>query len=338
MSLLPVLLIIALCLFLSAFFSGAETAFMVADRIRLRHLVEKGDGRAKVVENLRSRPERFLGTALVGTNLAVVGASVLATRVIGHLLGHHGTLGALIETCLMTPLVLIFAEIIPKNLFRLHADSLILGLAPLVRISHAVLSPLVYLTTGFSRLLSREKSAQHHTIPFVTREELRYLARESHRFGLIEKQEHFIVGQIFDFAETTVQEVMVPLEQIVSVALESTPLEVVEIIKREGKSRIPVYGTAPADVVGVVDITHLLTARRNTPLKKLIYPLSQVRGRMSIERLFLQFQKKREHMSLVTDERGKVMGVVTMEDLLERIVGEIRDEHDETRPNAAIPS
>jgi putative hemolysin len=322
-------LLILFCILASAFFSGAETALVVADRIRLRHLVEKNDRRAHIVQNLRARPQTFLGTTLVGTNLAIVGASVLATRLISQLLGRSSNLAALVQTLIMTPVILIFAEIVPKNFFRIHADSMVLGLAPWVRLTYWVLTPLVYLTSGFFWLFSRKRDSRQTTSPFVTREELRYLARESHHYGLIERQEHYIVGQIFDFAETSVQEVMVPLEKVFAVELNSTLVEVVEIIRREGKSRIPVYRDVPEQIVGVADINHLLTSRRNTPLKKIVYPISRVREETSIEWLFLQLQKNHEHMSLVTDGRGKAVGIVTMEDLLEKIVGSIRDEHDE---------
>jgi len=322
-------IIILICIILSAFFSGAETALMVADRIRLRHLVEQGNKRALMVQALLARPEKFLGTTLVGTNLSTVGGSVVATWLIGHILGHSSNLVALYQTVIMTIVLLIFAEIVPKNLFRAHADSLVLHLAPWVNISYRILAPVVIAATGLSRLFSRESHSGHRKVPFVSREELRYLTRESQRQGLIEKQEQFIVGQIFSFAETTVQSVMKPLAEVLGTELNSSPPEIVEIIRRAGLSRIPIYEGKSDNIVGVVDISRLLTARRNTPLRKLIYPLSRVRQETGVERLFLKLQKKHEHMALVTNERGAVTGIVTMEDLLEVIVGEIKDEHDE---------
>ena len=330
MPILVASLIILMCICAAAFFSGAETALICADRIRLRHLVEKGNKRALIVESLLKSPEKFLGTTLVGTNLAIVGGSVVAAKLAGQILGHSSHLGTLAETVIMTSLVLILAEIVPKNLSRTHADFLVLRLAAWVQMSYRILSPIVRVTSGFSRLVIKKGiGAGIHKTPFVSREELRYLAKESHRYGLIEKQKQFIVGQIFDFSETTVGEVMVPLEKVAAAQISGSPVQVVELIRQEGKSRIPVWEGESKEVVGVVDINHLLTARRNTPLKKLIYPLSRIRAETSIERLFLQLQRKHEHMALVTDERGKVTGIVTMEDLLERIVGEIKDEHDE---------
>jgi putative hemolysin len=328
MSILLTCLLILLCILASAFFSGAETAMLVADRIRLRHLVEKNNRRAHMVRSLRASPQTFLGTTLVGTNLAVVGASVLATRLISQLMGQSSSLSALLQTVVMTPVVLIFAEIVPKNFFRVHADPMVLKLAPWIRLSYWILTPLVYLTTGFSRLFSRKPDSGKTAVPFVTREELRYLARESHRHGLIERQEHYIVGQIFSFAETSVRQVMVPLDRIIAAEVNSTPVDVVKIIRREGKSRLPVYRGEPWQIVGVVDINHLLTARVDTPLEEIIYTVPRVREETSIEWLFLQLQNKREHLALVTDRRDRVIGLVTMEDLLEKIVGNIRDEHD----------
>lgn len=330
---MPILLtcsIIFICIVTAAFFSGAETAFIVADRIRLRHLVEKGNKRALIVDGFLGTPEKFLATTLVGTNLAIVGGSVMATKLASQILGRGSNIGVLVETVIMTLLVLIFAEIVPKNLSRSHADSLVLSLALWVKIGSLILSPLVMAITNFSRLLFQKRTkAGRRQIPFVSREELRYLTSESHRYGLIEKQEQAIVRQIFRFAETTVGQVMVPVEKIVATELSSSPPQVVELIRREGFSRIPVYKKEPENIVGVVDINHLLGARRNTPLQKLIYPLIRVRPELSIERLFLQLQKKHEHMALVTNERGRVSGIVTMEDLFEEIFGEIKDEHDE---------
>jgi putative hemolysin len=323
-------LIIFLCIAAAAFFSGAETALICADRIRLRHLVEKGNKRALIVEGLLKSPEKFLGTTLVGTNLAIVGGSVVAAKLASQILGHTSNLGALAETVIMTLLVLIFAEIVPKNLSRAHADFLVLRLAAWVQISYRILSPIVGVTTGFSRLVTKKGMATGmHRTPFVSREELRYLAKESHRYGLIEKQEQFIVGQIFDFAETTVREVMVPLEKVVTAELSSTPPEIAQKIREQGLSRIPVYKGQRHNILGAVDINHLLGARRNTPLRKLVYPLPRVGQETSIERLFLQLQRKREHMTLVTDQRERIIGIVTMEDVLEKIVGEIKDEHDQ---------
>jgi putative hemolysin len=324
------LLIIIVCIAVSAFFSGAETALVSADRIRLRHLVEKDDKRAVTVEALLNSPEKFLGTTLVGTNLAIVGGSVVATKLAGQILGHSSNLAVVLETVIMTFLVLIFAEIVPKNLTRSHADLLVLSLAPWVKASYVILSPIVMATTSLSRLLLRRESGlKSRKIPFVSREELRYLTSEGHSYGLIEKQKQFMVRQIFSFAETMVREVMVPWEKVVAADLSNTPLQIAEIIRKEGFSRIPVYQDQPDDIVGVVDINHLLQARRNTPLKKLIYPLSKVKQETSIERLFLQLQRKHEHMAMVTNDKGVVTGIVTMEDLLEEIVGEIKDEHDD---------
>ncbi|KPL18395.1 MAG: hypothetical protein AMJ92_08125 [candidate division Zixibacteria bacterium SM23_81] len=326
--LLPSLIIICICA--AGFFSGAETALICADRIRLRHLVEKGNKRALIVDGLLRSPEKFLGTTLVGTNLAIVGGSVVAAKLAGQILGHTSNLAALAETVIMTLLVLVFAEIVPKNLSRIHADFLVLRLASWVQMSYRILSPIVEVTTGFSRLVTKKGMATGiHKTPFVSREELRYLAKESHRYGLIEKQEQFIVGQIFDFAETMVQEVMVPLEKVIAAETHNTPPQIAKIIGKEGYSRIPVYQEQPNKIVGVVDINHLLQARRNTPLKKLIYPLLKVKQETSIERLFLELQRKHEHMAMVTDDKGVVTGIVTMEDLLEKIVGEIKDEHDD---------
>jgi putative hemolysin len=322
-------LLILGCILMSAFFSGAETALVVADRIRLRHLVEKNDRKAQIVEKLRARPQTFLGTTLVGTNLAIVGGSVLATRLVSQLMGESSNLAALIQTLIMTPLILIFAEIVPKNFFHIHADSMVLGLAPWIRFSYWALRPLVSLASGFSRLFTRMTDTEGTAGPFVTREELRYLARESRRYGLIERQEHYIVGQIFDFAETSVGQVMVPLDRVVAAEQSSTPVDVVELIRREGKSRIPVYRRDPGQIVGVVDINHLLTSQRDTPLEEIVYTVPRVREDTSIERLFLQLQNKREHLALVTDRENRVIGIVTMEDLLEKIVGSIRDEHDQ---------
>ncbi len=330
MSILLTSVIIFLCIVAAAFFSGAETALVCANRIRLRHLVERGNKRAVIVQGLLSKPQRFLGTTLVGTNLAIVGGSVVATKLAGHILGHSSNLAALAETAVMTVLVLIFAEIVPKNISRSHADVLVLLLAPLVRISYLTLSPIVAAASAFSHLLFRgQADPKGHQIPFVSREEMHYLTQESHRYGLIEKQEQFIVGQIFSFAETTVEEVMVPLEKMVAVDLDSTPVQVVESMRRRGLSRIPIYQNQRDHIVGAVDINHLLGARRNTPLRRLLYPLPSVPQDTSIEKLFLQLQGNREHMALVLDRKGRVRGIVTMEDLLEEIVGEIWDEHDE---------
>jgi len=236
-------LLILFCIVASAFFSGAETALVVADRIRLRHLVEKKDRKAQIVQNLRARPQTFLGTTLVGTNLAIVGGSVLATRLVSQLMGQSSSLAALVQTLIMTPVILIFAEIVPKNFFRIHADSMVLRLAPWIQFSYRVLRPLVCLATG---------------------------------------------------AETSVREVMVPLDRVVATEWSSTPVEVVELIKREGKSRIPVYRNTPGQITGVVDINHLLTSERNTPLEDLVYPVPRVRDETSARcsRFFCSCRKK----------------------------------------------
>jgi putative hemolysin len=322
-------LVIFACIVGAAFFSGAETAFVACNRIRIRHLAESRDKKAQIAEKLLAKPERTLATTLVGTNIFIVLGVVLAATYAGELLHNHEGLGGVVATLVMTPLILIFAEAIPKAYFYRHADSIALRIGGLLRLFSYLFSPLVILSTSLSRRLMAMMGDRSPKNPFVTREELRLLMWESGRLGVLEKHEQDMIHHIFQFRETAVKSVMVPLVAVDAIEVGQRVASALKLIGDRGHSRLPIYEERIDNIIGHVSVGDLLERSPNTSLRKLMKPVLVVPETKSIADLLLDLKARGEHLAMVVDEYGGVSGIVTLEDLMEEIVGEIEDEHDE---------
>jgi putative hemolysin len=319
--------IAALCLLTTMFFSAAEMAFIAANRLRLRHLAEEGrTTAARYLEAFR-QPERILSTAMMGVTISHIVASSLTTVV---LLPVFGGWAWLVATAVITPVMLVFGEIIPKTVAREWATSLILKLFHPLRWASTLLVPFVFtanlIVSSVLRLFGGPRADTRH---FVSREELKALLAMEPGEAEVTTQEAEMIDKIFDLGDTTVREIMVPLVEVAMLPDTATPGDAITLIQRRGFSRIPIFRQRETNIVGVVSAMDILArGGEATSLAELMRPPVYVPETKRIDDLLREMQRSRNHMAVVVDEYGGSTGVVTLEDILEEIVGEIHDEHD----------
>jgi putative hemolysin len=325
--------IAVICLLATMFFSSAEMAFIAANRLRLRHLAEEGHATAAEYLEAFRHPEGTLATAMMGVTIAHVVASSATTF---GLLPVLGGWAPLVATVLLTPIMLVFGEIIPKAVAREWATPLVLKLYRLLTWSSALLAPFVafsqWVVTWVLRVFGAGQPDSRH---FVSREELKALLSLEPGEADVTTQEAEMIDKIFDLGDTTVREVMVPLVEVVMVPEIAPPSEVIAIIRSRGFSRLPVYRERETNIVGVVAAMDLLhrghQARRVDELMRQPFYVPETKR---LDDLLRELQRGRMHLAIVVDEYGGSIGIVTLEDILEEIVGEIHDEHE--RPPASV--
>ncbi len=327
-------LAIAALLVLSGFFSGSETALTAASPARIHHLMRRGNKRARIVEDLMTRKARLIGAILLGNNVVNILASALATSV---LIGLAGEAGVVYATVIMTVLVLIFAEVLPKTYAISHADRAALAVAPAVNRVVAVLSPLsrgVELVVSLMlRLFGADKGKRESRVSVT--EELRGVIELSGKEGDIVKHERDMLGSILDLADVEVSEIMVHRKNMEMIDLDQPPSTVVELVVASPHSRIPLWRSEPENIVGVLHVKDLLRAVRahagdidRLNVAALASTPWFVPETTTLRIQLNAFLRRHAHFAVVVDEYGAIMGLVTLEDILEEIVGEISDEFD----------
>ena len=329
--------IIGLSLLVTAVFSAAEMSFIAANRLRLRHMAEGGHRTAiRYLEAFRS-PERLLSTAMMGVTIAHITASSVATWALIPVVGGGA---ALLVTAALTPLMLVFGEVIPKAVARERATGLILILFPVVETLGKVLAPLTWganaLVGRALALVGREPTG---TRQFVSREELKLLLQMEPEEADVTVTEAEMIDKIFDLGETAVREVMVPLVDVAALPETASPADAVRLIQERGFSRIPVFTDRAFNIVGVVTTMDLLSQGVQAPdLRSLMRAATYVPETKRIDELLREMQKNRVQLAVVVDEYGGAVGIVTVEDIVEEIVGEIKDEYDvEAEPIVVEP-
>lgn len=337
---MDIVLIATLCgigvlLFLSAFFSGSETALTAASRPRLHQLERKGNGRARIVLSLRERQDRVIGAILLGNNLVNILASSLATSVLISIFGAEGVIYA---TAAMTLLVLIFGEILPKTYALRNADAISLVIAPAYRIIVAVLAPITdsiqFIIRLTLRLFGVTLAGRDEELK-ATIEELRG-AIEMHRGGSpAVQQERAMLRSILDLGDVEVEMVMTHRKDVTLIDASLPSAEIVDQILASPYTRIPLWRGAPDNIIGVVHAKALLREVRahsghldDFDLESVITEPWFIPESTTLFHQLQAFRHRREHFALVVDEYGAFMGVITLEDILEEIVGDISDEHD----------
>ena len=326
-----ILVLIVVGFVMAAFFSGSETALVSVNWIRLEHWLEKGKTGARSLERFVGDPSRLLGTTLVGTNLAIIMTSSLASWALARALvdWSPGAVGVL-STGLVTIFLLVFGEIIPKVIGRRHTDVITLKVVHPLRVFHWILFPVIWVVTGVAggalRLFGiRARSWRRR----LTKDQLRLLlTSEGERSGAVDEEETKLISGIFEFALTTVQEVMVPRTDIVGLPGDSTVGAAVELVRAHGFSRLPVLSEERDMIDGMVHSRDLLGRPHDVPVSSLARSLPHVPETKTCDDLFKELQARRQHMAIVVDEHGSLAGIVTLEDLLEELVGEIEDEYD----------
>jgi CBS domain containing-hemolysin-like protein len=317
------------CLIATMFFSAAEMAFIAADRLRLRHLAEAGSATAARYLEAFRHPERSLSTAMMGVTIAHIIAASVATWALLDRLGH---LAPILVTLVLTPVMLVFGEIIPKAVAREWATVLILRLYRPLTWASALLAPFVAVAHAVvSAVLRPFGAGRADTRQFVSREELKALLQLEPGEADVTTQEAEMIDKIFDLGETTVREVMVPLVEVALLSEDASPDDAIRLIQQRGFSRIPIYRERETSVVGVVAAMDLLS--RGAEVRTIAALMRQpyfVPETKRIDDLLREMQRHRIHLAVVVDEYGGSTGIVTLEDIVEEIVGEIQDEHDRT--------
>lgn len=314
----------------SAFFSASETALMSLSKIRIRNMVEEEIKGAELIRKLVENPSKLLGTILVGNNIVNIGASALATSIA---IEYFGSTGVGIATGVMTLAVLIFGEITPKSLAARNSEKISLGVIRIVSAITTILNPfvvvLVYITNGLIKIFGGKIDIEQ---PFITEEELKTMVDVSHEEGVLEVEEKQMIYNVFEFGDSQVKDVMVPRTDMVAIDIEADYNAVINIFKEEQFSRIPVYKDTIDNIVGVLYVKDLVMyddLKKSFDISKYMREPFYTFEFKKITELFQEMREKRMPMAIVFDEYGGTAGIVTMEDLVEEIVGDIGDEYDD---------
>lgn len=319
-------IIILLCL--SAFFSSSETALTTVNQIRMRTLADNGDKRATRVLRVTGNPGKMLSAILIGNNIVNLSASSISTSLAIHLFGNTG---AGIATGILTFLILIFGEVTPKTMATIKADSMSLTVAAPIGLLMKILTPVIFiinkLSLGLMFLLHVNiKDAQKK----MTEEELRTIVDVSQENGVIEHEERDMIHNLFDFGDAEAKEIMVPRIDMTFVQADATYQEVLDIFRQDMFTRLPVYEDSTDNVIGIINMKDFLL-QNDTPefsVRNLLREPYFTYEHKNTADLFLEMRKSSISLAIVLDEYGVTAGLITLEDLLEEIVGEIRDEYD----------
>ena len=318
------LVLIALGVLASAFFSGIETGLISLNRVRLRHEVERKNRRAIILNVFVENTERLLGTTLVGTNLANVLVAVLASSLATRAFGENTWVG-LVATVVASSLLLIFGEIVPKTLFRHYAHRLCMTCADLLNAAAWLFAPVVALLGFLMRVVMRiSGGAEQPRSFFVTREELKLLAKEGEAGGALTAEEREMIHGVFDFPYKTVHEVMVPLSRTVTVTQETSVAELFDISQRTGYARLPVReGHKIVGVANVYEILFESSANHGKTVRELMQKPQFVLSTERINRVLPVLRASRNPISIVLQPEGRPLGIITIEDIVEEIVGDV---------------
>lgn len=351
------LLAIIVLVLLNAFFVGAEFALVRSRRTRLEAMVRSGDRLARFAVRASSNISRILSASQLGVTLASLGLGWVAESTVGEVFEHlfanlpfaielsmRLTLAATVALIIVTYLHVVFGELVPKAAALNHPEALARWLAPPLLFFAWITTPFTYFLNKSSQVilhaLGQEKAGSEEAVH--SPEEIRLLVEQSQESGQMQAHDADLIDAVFEFSEKNAREVMTPRTALVALPVEATLSEVLNVVQESGLSRYPVYDESIDNIIGVVlakDLLKLLAPRANTEafdLPSIMRPVHVIPGSREVEEVLADFKRLKEHMAVVLDEYGGTAGVVTMEDLLEEIVGEILDEYD-TSEDAEAP-
>ena len=319
---------------ISAFFSASETGLTATSRARMHEMERRGDRRAAIVNALRESPERLIGAILLGNNLANISASALTTVAFVQLFGDAGVIYA---TLVMTALVLIFGEVLPKTYAITYPDHVALTLGPVLKILVSVFGPVVlgveYIVRLALRLLGVDTSKSENVLS--ARDELRGVIALQHKEGAVVKQHRDMLGGILDLKELELSDLMVHRTKMHTIDGAQPLNEIIEEVLKSGHTRIPVWIGDPDNIIGVMHAKDLFAALHasggdasKVDIEAISSPPWFVPDTTPVDDQLNAFLRRKSHFAIIVDEYGEVMGLVTLEDILEEIVGDIADEHD----------
>src|SRR5256714_15486065 len=330
------LIVMLLCFVLAALASGTETALKSVGRLRVRYLAEQGSQAAAILQRLRADPNRFLSTVLFTNTLALIVASTATALLSDSLFLRWGVPVewrlwlTLLDSVALSVVLLIVAEVTPKTFALAHAERVALAAAVPVDRLASFLGPILWAVTIVSRALTGGRAAR---APYLTEEELLAALHVSEEAGVIEEQEHQMIHGIIEIGDKTVREIMIPRTDIIAVDREAQLRDIVKLFKQHRHTRMPVFERDIDHVVGLIHTKDLLlfytlSSSRKFDMDKVLRPIEFTPEQKKVDELLNDMRTKKVHMMIVVDEYGGTAGLVTLEDLLEEIVGEIRDEYD----------
>ncbi len=321
-------IILILLLAASAFFSSSETALTTVNRIKIKTMADEGDKRAITVLKVTDKPKKMLSAILIGNNIVNLSASSLATTLA---IDIFGSVGAGIATGILTLLILIFGEITPKSLATINSIQISLAVAGIIDFIMTILTPVIaavnFLAGLCIRLFGIDPNFKDDTI---TEEELRTMVDASHESGEIEGDERVMIHKVFDFSDATAKEVMIPRIDMTMVDSDISYSDLLDVFKENMYTRLPVCKPDSDDVIGIVNMKDFLTLDKDAPfdITHFLRDAYFTYEMKNVSDLFDEMRAQSIAMSIVLDEYGALSGMITLEDLLEEIVGEIRDEYD----------
>lgn len=330
MSDLPLFILLVLLVLMSAFFSSAETALINMSKIRLKHLVKENVKNADKLEKLYEDSNKLIGAILIGNNIVNVATSSIATIITTSRFSNAG-LG--ISVGLTTLVILIFGEITPKNLALQNSESISLFVAPIILFLVRIFTPILFILNNISKLLSSLLGQRNYDKkPTITQDELKTIVDVSNQEGVLQTDETEMIQNIFEFKDLTVDDIMIQRRDIVAISSDMSYDEIIEVFKNRQLSRLPIYEDTIDDIIGVLYAKDLFFNEHNKEefdIKTLMREPVFVNEFVKISDFFKKMQQVKTHIAIVLDEYGGVAGIVTMEDLVESIVGDIYDEYDQ---------
>lgn len=322
------LLILIIFIGLSAFFSSSETAVTASNRLKIKAKADDGDKRAKTALKLINDFDKTISTILIGNNIVNIVATSLATVMATALWKEKGPI---ISTVVMTVVVLAFGEILPKSLAKTKAEALLLSVAKTLRFVTRILTPVSFVFSGFKSVVTRKEESDEKK-PSYTEDELKVIMDEVQDEGVLEEIERELAQNALDFDDIEVMEVLTPRVNVVAIDVEDEIEKITKIILEEKYTRIPVYKETVDSIIGILNAKDFLSAlvtKKTVKIEKIMQEAMFLPDTMKISSALSAMQKDKVQLAIVTDQYGGTAGIVTMEDILEELVGEIWDEHDE---------
>lgn len=331
------LCLLILLILLSSFFSSAETSMTTVNKIRIKTLADEGNKKAQTLLKIIDQSGKMLSTILVGNNIVNISASSLATTLAIHFFGNNAV-G--IVTGIMTLLILIFGEITPKTMANIHSEKIALAYSPIIWPMMRIMTPIIFVVDQLSSLVLRLlRFDPNQADNAMTEQELRTLVDVSHEDGVIESEERQMIYNVFDFGDAQARDIMVPRVDMVSVSQEDSYETILSVFRAEKFSRLPVYENDRDNIVGIINIKDFLFVEDKESFRasSIMYEPYFTYEYKKTSELMMEMREKSISLTIVLDEYGAAIGMITLEDLLEELVGEIRDEYDEDEKDLIHP-
>jgi len=324
MDILIILLVMMVLLLLKGFFSGSEIALVNSDKLKMHHRAKQGNRGAKLVLSLFETPDVLLGTTLVGTNIATIVLTILGTML---MIRSFGQMGDLYAVLLFTPLFLVLGEIVPKSVFQQKSNEIAPMIVYPLRVFSFLFYPLVFVFSRVARLCARlVGGGKTEQTVFITREQMRMVVDMAERGANVDVFDRVRIKRVIRFAETSVGEAMIPVAEMTAINRNRDTRSAITLVRRRGYNRLPVYSRNISNITGVVTLTTwdlMDQDLSDRPLEELIKPAHYVSPYQTIDQLLPILRNRDDHMAVVVDEFGSAVGMITMEDILEEVVGEI---------------